>query len=185
MVFLIFFFGQYQLPYNFKKKNKKIIIQKNNFKFLTSFSAMVFLIFFSDSTIQRAKENMMAPWPMSPNITPNRNGKVAQVYRPKKQTFYFFIYFLFFLFFFIMIILFFFIYIPIIFFCYYLFFSFFKIYFIFLFFFIYIPILFILFIYLFLFIFLFFLYFFIFLHILFIFILFVFFKIYIIGALSI
>ena len=35
---------------------------------------------FSARIIQRAAENMMSPWPASPNITANRKGKVAIVY---------------------------------------------------------------------------------------------------------
>ena len=35
---------------------------------------------FSARIIQRAAENMMRPWPASPNITANRKGKVAIVY---------------------------------------------------------------------------------------------------------
>ena len=46
---------------------------------LTSFLVFLSLRLFSHSTIHAANRAMMTPWPRSPNITANRNGKVMIV----------------------------------------------------------------------------------------------------------
>lgn len=48
--------------------------------YYTSLSDFSEAIFFSNKIIYKPNRNMMEPWPASPNITPNRNGNVAQVY---------------------------------------------------------------------------------------------------------
>ena len=45
----------------------------------TSFCIFLACSCFSLTTRKRANKNMMSPWPMSPNITANRNGKVIHV----------------------------------------------------------------------------------------------------------
>ena len=48
--------------------------------FLTSPFIFAAISAFSLITIQAANANMIVPWPASPNITANKNGKVVVVY---------------------------------------------------------------------------------------------------------
>lgn len=52
---------------------------------LTSFLVFLSLRLFSHSTIHAANTAMMTPWPRSPNITANRNGKVMIVKGAKDE----------------------------------------------------------------------------------------------------
>lgn len=62
--------------------NTKVNAKKGNrpqHSYCTSPPFFTFFSLFSFSTKYRANANMMNPWPKSPNITENRNGKVITV----------------------------------------------------------------------------------------------------------